>query len=312
MNRLAPRVLTQWLRATGDPSRLRLLVLCAEGALSVSELAGALRQSEPRTSRHLRILCDAGLIERLRQGQRVHYRMSGEPAPASFVRGLLAQLDHGDPVLAQDRCGARALAGANSALGAESRLGRSLANLLSTETATQATGALLLIGVTHPELLASAARGGDACTAIAQSRRAAQWAQAFAERAGVSCRIIEAASPEGFGAADLARSGGPFDSILIDQSGGGADGLPLLLSRARGALSPSGRLWVFERYDSLDTARDRIVEHPIARLRRLLSDAGLRCEKISPVEADGEHVLAARASPVSADLGLRDGAAGAA
>ncbi len=303
--------MTQWLRATGDPSRLRLLVLCAEGALSVSELAGALKQSEPRTSRHLRILCDAGLIERLRQGQRVHYRMSGEPAPASFVRGLLAQLDHGDPVLSQDRSSARALAGANSALGAESRLGRSLANLLSTETAAQATGALLLIGVTHPELLASAARG-DACTALAQSRRAAQWARAFAERAGVSCRIIEAAAAEGFGAGDLARCGGPFDSILIDQSGGGAEGLPFLLSRARGALNPRGRLWVFERYDSLDTARDRIVEHPIARLRRLLSDAGLRCEKISPLEADGEHVLAARASPVSADLGLRAGAAGAA
>src|ERR1700733_4541767 len=100
---LTPAILTDWLRAAGDPSRLRLLALCAEGALSVSELARALQQSEPRTSRHLKILCDADLIERIRQGQRVHYRISGAAAAAGFVRGLLGLLDRADPVLLQDR-----------------------------------------------------------------------------------------------------------------------------------------------------------------------------------------------------------------
>ncbi|MGH8322266.1 MAG: ArsR/SmtB family transcription factor, partial [Steroidobacteraceae bacterium] len=61
-----------WLRAAGEDSRLRLLALCARQELSVSDLAEALRQSEPRVSRHLRILCEAGLLERLRQGQWVH------------------------------------------------------------------------------------------------------------------------------------------------------------------------------------------------------------------------------------------------
>ncbi len=63
---------------------------------------------------------------------------------------------------------------------------------------------------------------------------------------------------------------------------------------------PAGRLWLFERYESLEIARDRakdkVVEHPLARLRRSLSDVGLSCERLSPIEADDEHVLAAVAA----------------
>ena len=101
--------LLKWLRAAGEPSRLRLLALCAEGALSVSDLAQVLAQSEPRVSRHLKILCEAGLIERSRQGQWVHYRLVAEAAAASFVRGLLSQLERRDPVPLGDRTRARAL-----------------------------------------------------------------------------------------------------------------------------------------------------------------------------------------------------------
>jgi DNA-binding transcriptional ArsR family regulator len=311
MDRLPPSTLTDWLRAAGDPSRLRLLALCMEGALSVSELAGALRQSEPRTSRHLKILCDAGLLERLRQGQRVHYRGSGQAAAGTFVRGLLAQLDRADPVLTQDRSAARALSGSAAQLGSESRLGRALAALVLADAGRVPTGSLLLLGVRHPELLTTGARVAGGCTAIAQSRRAAQWARAFTERHSLACRVIEAASATGFSDADLARSGGPFAAVVLDQPEGGAAELPLLLRRARAALVPAGRLWFFERYDSLDTAGDRIVEHPLARLRRLLGDAGLTCEKISPVEADGEHFLAASALAAAAESGVHD-AAGAA
>src|SRR2546427_139763 len=88
---LSPSTLVKWLRAAGEPSRLRLLALCADGALSVSDLAQALRQSEPRVSRHLKILCEAGLLVRLRHGQWVDYRLAEGLEAASFVRGLLAQ-----------------------------------------------------------------------------------------------------------------------------------------------------------------------------------------------------------------------------
>src|SRR5579871_3904577 len=91
-----------WLRAAGEPSRLRLLALCDRGNLSVSDLAHALGQSEPRVCRHLRILSEAGLIERLRNGQWVHYRIAANSPAASFVKGLLAQLDRSDPVFTRD------------------------------------------------------------------------------------------------------------------------------------------------------------------------------------------------------------------
>ena len=77
-------------------------------------------------------------------------------------------------------------------------------------------------------------------------------------------------------------------------------------------LVPTGRLWLFERYESLEGARDRVIEHPLARLRRLLEAAGLRCERLSPIEADGEHVLAAAARPLPAGPALMTNAEGAA
>ena len=56
------------LRAAGEPTRLRLLALCAHGELSVSELTQILSQSQPRVSRHLKLLVEAGLLTRIREG----------------------------------------------------------------------------------------------------------------------------------------------------------------------------------------------------------------------------------------------------
>jgi DNA-binding transcriptional ArsR family regulator len=312
MNALDSATLVRWLRVAGEPTRIRLLALCADGALSVSDLARVLSQSEPRVSRHLKILCEGGLIARVREGQWVRYRLAEPADAASFVRGLIGQLDRTDPVLARDRAGARGAAreARTGAQGAESRLGRTLAGLVSAETGSATLGSVLVIGVGHPELLESVVRGGGRCTAIAHSRRAAQGARAFAERRGFSCRVLQTGAAAMLSEADLARAGGPFDTVLLDQAVSAAR-LVQWLERVRCALRLQGRVWVFERYDSLETARGRVVEHPLARLRRLLGEAGLSCERLSPVEADGEHVLAAvaRAAAVLDDIG---GAAGGA
>jgi len=309
----ATPILVKWLRAAGEPSRLRLLALCGDGALSVSDLAQALKQSEPRVSRHLKILCEAGLLVRLRHGQWVHYRLAEGAEAASFVRGLLAQLDRGDPVLVRDRSGARAAAvpyADGVAHGAESRLGRALAEFAAAGGLSAPLKAVLVFGVGHPELLESAARASQYCTAIAHSRRAAQSARAFAEQRGFSCRVLRATSPDVLSETDLARAGAPFDAVLLDTFTSG-DTLARVLEQARRVLTPGGRLWIFERYESLERSRERIVEHPLARLRRLLGDVGLTCERLSPVEADGEHVLAAVARPAAAAPAQLTGAAGA-
>jgi len=308
-----PGVLLKWLRAAGEPSRLRLLALCADATLSVSDMAQTLRQSEPRVSRHLKILCESGLIERLRQGQWVHYRLAAVPEATSFVRGLLAQLDRRDPQLLRDAVSVRAAAAADAQAagqGGESRLGRALSEFAAAAPAA-GFGSVLVVGVTHPELLEWAARSARRCTALAPSRRAAQGARAFAERRGLSCRVLNIAGSAESGA-ELARAGAHFDALLLDHPAVTGEALVRLLAEARTLITPGGRLWIFEPYESLEGARERIVEHPLARLRRLLAAAGLRCERLSPIEADGAHVLAAVAQPLAAGAVLAAGAEGAA
>jgi ArsR family transcriptional regulator len=281
----------EWLRASGEPTRLRLLALIARGEQSVSDLAAAVGQSEPRVSRHLRILAEAGLLERQRQGQWVHYRSPAAPEAVSFVRGLLAQLDRRDERLVADRCALGAdAAGALS----ESRLGRALAALIGPQP-EGGCGAALVVGVTHPELLQASAAVARSCAALAGTRRAAQAARAYAERGGFACRVLEASPGGGLTETDVARGGGRFDLILLDRPAADDATLVRTLDVARRALAPEGRLWLFERYETLEISRERVIEHPLARLRRLLSESGLRCERLSPLEADGEHVLAASA-----------------
>jgi ubiquinone/menaquinone biosynthesis C-methylase UbiE/predicted DNA-binding transcriptional regulator len=90
------------LRAAAEPTRLRLLVLCSRGELTVSELAQTLGQSQPRVSRHLKLLCEAGLLDRFREGSWVLYRISaGHPASA-LAGHLVAACGERDPSLVLD------------------------------------------------------------------------------------------------------------------------------------------------------------------------------------------------------------------
>src|SRR3984957_10500451 len=79
------------LRAVAEPTRLRLLVLCSRGELTVSELAQILGQSQPRVSRHLKLLCEAGLLDRFREGSWVFYRLA-QRARAGELARLLVEL----------------------------------------------------------------------------------------------------------------------------------------------------------------------------------------------------------------------------
>ena len=88
------------LRAVAEPTRLRLLTLCAAGELTVSELTEILGQSQPRVSRHLKLLCDAGLLDRFREGNWVFYRFAEH---ARLARLLVELAPEADATLALDR-----------------------------------------------------------------------------------------------------------------------------------------------------------------------------------------------------------------
>jgi len=81
------------LRAVGEPTRLRVLSLLAGEELSVMELSRILDQSQPRVSRHLKLMADAGLIERFPDGARVFYRLSSDLPARRLIDTVLDLLD---------------------------------------------------------------------------------------------------------------------------------------------------------------------------------------------------------------------------
>lgn len=94
--------LSRLLHALADTARLRLLALCRRGELSVQELTEATDMSQPRVSRHLRILVEAGALRRFREAHWVYYRLSGEGEAAALVSEALQRLDSHTGVLRAD------------------------------------------------------------------------------------------------------------------------------------------------------------------------------------------------------------------
>lgn len=91
------------LRAAGEPTRLRILALLAREELAVLELCRVLDQSQPRVSRHLKLLADAGLVERFPDGAWVFYRLMTSGEPSALISEILRRTDPEDGVLARDR-----------------------------------------------------------------------------------------------------------------------------------------------------------------------------------------------------------------
>lgn len=91
------------LRGAGEGTRLRLLALLAEGEHSVKDLTEILGQSQPRVSRHLKLLADAGLLSRNAEGAWAYYGLAEGGEGAELARWLIARLDRTDPDIARDR-----------------------------------------------------------------------------------------------------------------------------------------------------------------------------------------------------------------
>ncbi|HEX3701625.1 MAG TPA: metalloregulator ArsR/SmtB family transcription factor [Phenylobacterium sp.] len=100
--RLKANQAVEVLRAAGEPTRLRILALLAREELAVLELCSVLDQSQPRVSRHLKLLAEAGLVERFPDGAWVFYRLTGAGQAGGLVREVLERLDPADPQLTRD------------------------------------------------------------------------------------------------------------------------------------------------------------------------------------------------------------------
>jgi ArsR family transcriptional regulator len=90
------------LRAAAEPTRLRLLALCAQGELTVTELTQILGQSQPRVSRHLKLMVEAGLLDRFREGTWAFYRLAQGEA-TGLAHKLIEMMPEDDGTLALDQ-----------------------------------------------------------------------------------------------------------------------------------------------------------------------------------------------------------------
>ena len=91
------------LKAAAETTRLRILLLLGAGELNVKDLTLVLGQSQPRISRHLKLLVEAGLVERFREGSWVYFHISDRSAGGRLALRLLADVDASDPAIMRDR-----------------------------------------------------------------------------------------------------------------------------------------------------------------------------------------------------------------
>src|ERR1700712_3757221 len=94
--------IVEMLRAAGESTRLRILTLLAREELAVAELTSILDQSQPRVSRHLKLLAEAGLIERFPDGAWVFYRLAASGDCRAFLDQVLALIEPDDQLASRD------------------------------------------------------------------------------------------------------------------------------------------------------------------------------------------------------------------
>jgi ubiquinone/menaquinone biosynthesis C-methylase UbiE len=241
------------LRAAAEPTRLRLLALCAEGELTVSELTDILGQSQPRVSRHLKLLCEAGLLDRFREANWVFYRLARGGARGAAER-LVAMLPAEDPVVALDRerldqvkrqrrAAAEAYFRTNAqdwdrirALHIDEReVEAALVELLADEPIDD----LLDIGTGTGRVLEVMAPRVERALGVDLSREMLAVARVNLERAGArNCAIRQGDMYQ------LPAPGGSFDAVVIHQVLHYAEHPGRAIAEAARVLRPGGRLVV--------------------------------------------------------------------
>jgi ubiquinone/menaquinone biosynthesis C-methylase UbiE/DNA-binding MarR family transcriptional regulator len=244
------------LRAAAEPTRLRLLALCARAELTVSELTQILGQSQPRVSRHLKLLCEAGLLDRLREGSWVFYRLSQRAAASSLARLLAGLVPDDDPIVALDRQrleqikraraeAAAAYFRANAAQWGtirslyvdESEVERALLDLVPVGE----TSALLDIGTGTGRMLEILAPRAEHAVGIDTSREMLTIARVNLERAGLrNCSIRQGDMYQ------LPLPGASFDTVVIHQVLHYADRPAAVIQEASRVLRPGGRLLIVD------------------------------------------------------------------
>ena len=257
-------------KALSDPVRMRLVALCRQGECSVSELTQVVGLSQPRISQHLKRLCDAGILERFRDGQWVFYRVPVHGGDAAARRRLLELIPDDDAVFQHDLARLQELRGARVAdagadAGTERPGDRALHKALLELTVTAQLGDLLDVGCGRGRILKLLASRAHRAVGVDIDADARSLARAELMLAGLpNCSLRRGDMYRlPFGDAD-------FDTIILDDVLADARDPVRVLTEARRLLRAGGRLFV------LLAVSDRSPDELQSQLAAWSATAGLR------------------------------------
>jgi ArsR family transcriptional regulator len=263
------KALLQQMKTLGDPTRLRLLALCRQGECSVSELTRVIGQSQPRISQQLKQLCEAGLLERFRDGKRVFYRVPTGHKLGTNLHQLLELIPDQDPEFIEDWRLLRQSRGervdATGAVANDELSNRALHRAILDLTVTAPIGDLLDVGCGRGSLLKLLAGRAHRAIGVDIDANARQLARAELLFAGLpNCSLRKG---------DMYRlpfADAEFNTIIIDDVLADAHSPVIALKEARRLLKPGGRLFV------LESVLDRSASELQKSLAKWSAAAGLR------------------------------------
>ncbi len=278
------------LKALADPVRLRLLALCVRGEVTVSELTEVTAQSQPRISQHLKQLCNAGLLERFRDGQFAYYRVSLEREHAAQRRRLFALLPTDEPLFDRDferLCELRAAEGIAVPQQDDADM-RRLHHSLIELTVTAPLGDLLDIGCGQGRILKLLGSRAQRAVGVDINADARQLARAELLLAGIeNCSLRKGDMYK------LPFADGEFDTVLLDDVLTTATQPMAAINEARRILKPGGRLLLLVQAGKADL--DTLQEQLLAWCRT----AKLRLAAPRRIPAKEPRWLLAVATPIS-------------
>lgn len=280
--------LLEGLRAAAESTRLRLLAICHEGELSVTELTHALGQSQPRVSRHLKLLCEAGLLERFREQSNIYYRVPAKGPGAELVTRLLALLPPEDECLRLDLARVEAIKRERADRIAETlrlysehedELAESEAHVHAAILAGlggRGLGDLLDIGTGAARMLALLAPRAESAVGIDIAPEMLKLARSRLHEAGL--KQIQVRQGDMY---QLPFGHASFDTISLDQILSQAERPEEAVREASRLLRPGGCLLIvdFETGAPHQSGLDR------AQLSRWLSSAGIADFQFTTIEA---------------------------
>ena len=275
-NFLTSPALLAGLKAAAEPTRLRLLRICAQGELTVGEITRVIAQSQPRVSRHLKILCDAGLLVRFRERHWVFYRVPlGGPA-AELVGDILRSLEIEDSDFLVDQQRLEDVLAERASLASgytaelrqpsvnDEQLSAAVGKLLG----SRPVGDLLDIGTGTGRLLRFLGESARQAVGVDISSEMLLVARSNLHSAGLSQCLVRHANMY-----QMPFTNCSFDTITIDDVLNEAEDPAAAVAEAVRILRATGCLLLIEKIPSADGVGDPEYTGP----RRWLRDAGLTC-----------------------------------